>query len=343
MSILFTADLHITDNLRDEYRWGLFPWLAKQARKHKPELVILGGDLTDAKDKHSAVLTNRLVAELAPLRKETHVVFLRGNHDYVDEDNPFFGFLKRFKNMSVVLKPTIMSYEGGVILLLPNTRNYQKAWAGLTFSQANMIFCHQTFDGSVAENGQRMDGIPHTVFGQTPAFSGDIHKPQKVGQNIIHVGAPYHIRFGDEFKPRVLLIHSPYKTTDLHFPTVRKFLVQLDEQPLKKLAQQIERRDMREGDQLKVRVFLPRSEYSQWPEMKKQIAKLAQRSGLELWGSELRALANPEASQDRVQGASRAPGRANPGKALAAYGRKAGLSPALVEAGKMLLGAARQG
>lgn len=41
MSILLTSDLHLTDRDRDEYRWGLFPWLKEQIAVYKPRILLL--------------------------------------------------------------------------------------------------------------------------------------------------------------------------------------------------------------------------------------------------------------------------------------------------------------
>jgi len=44
MSILITSDLHLTDRDRDEYRWGLFPWIAEQIDKHEVSTLLFLGD-----------------------------------------------------------------------------------------------------------------------------------------------------------------------------------------------------------------------------------------------------------------------------------------------------------
>ncbi|HWY34909.1 MAG TPA: hypothetical protein VNX68_09695, partial [Nitrosopumilaceae archaeon] len=69
MSILITSDLHLTDKDRDEYRWGLFPWLKQQIISYKPTTLLFLGDTTDAKDRHSAKLTNRIVDCFTDLAK----------------------------------------------------------------------------------------------------------------------------------------------------------------------------------------------------------------------------------------------------------------------------------
>ena len=58
--ILVIGDLHLTDQPKDAYRFGIFKWIKKQIEKHQPEYTVILGDLTDKKDKHSAGLVNRI-------------------------------------------------------------------------------------------------------------------------------------------------------------------------------------------------------------------------------------------------------------------------------------------
>lgn len=48
-SAIMISDLHLTDSPRDEYRWGLFPWLREQIKVYKIEHLLILGDITDRK------------------------------------------------------------------------------------------------------------------------------------------------------------------------------------------------------------------------------------------------------------------------------------------------------
>ena len=101
--MIITTDLHLTNRERDAYRWDLFPWLEKKlATTDSTDLVILG-DLTDAKDGHSAALVNRITDTLANL--PVQVTILKGNHDYIDEETPFFRFLNKLDNVHFIVQP----------------------------------------------------------------------------------------------------------------------------------------------------------------------------------------------------------------------------------------------
>ena len=87
-------------------------------------------------------------------------------------------------------------------------------------------------------------------------WSGDVHVPQKIG-NIEYVGAPYPIRFGDNFTGRVVVIDRGVQT-DWHYDTIRKVHATI--------TQTLELRDykLRKGDQLKVTLKLSASEMHEW-------------------------------------------------------------------------------
>lgn len=342
MSIIASADLHLTDKPSDEYRWGLFPFLIKQVRKTGAKFVVLAGDITDAKDKHSAILTNRMVDNLAMLGKEAMVIILRGNHDYIDEGNPFFGFARHLKNVSFIVKPTLMILTGYEVLLLPNTRDYEKDWKGLDFAAPKFIFAHQTFDGCLTENGTRLPGIPPSVFAGTKAkvFSGDIHVPQKIGKNIEYIGAPYRIRFGDSFEPRVLFIGDDGKTEDLKLSVQSKVLVDLSspssaKEVVKLLNRALDKAEVFNGDQVKVRVSMKRSAFADWPAIRAAIVVAAVDNGIELVGPEL--VAELTKSEKPKDGQKLLVEAVSPLGMLQAYAKKKALPNELKIAGEAIL------
>lgn len=363
MKILFTADLHFTDNPRDEYRWGLLPWLAKMVRQHRVDLVIIGGDITDAKDKHSSVLVNRLVRGLAEIAMEAPIKALKGNHDYIDEGEPFFGFVNEFPafkseggqlhGIDFLVEPDIIQLQGpeGKIALLPNTKDWEGAWSGRKWSQYELIFAHATFDGCESESGFKLTGIPPAFFkGAKKVWSGDIHKPQMVGRNIEYVGAPYRIRFGDAFKPRVVLLERSasgiWSTIDLHYRTQGKHLVEIiNPKGPGAAARELEYTKetggltIYEGDQVKVRVRLPRSAYPDWPEIKAAIIEEAQLAKLQLTGPELVSLEEP-APKRASAGKDTLRDTHSPREELESYAEEKELSQELEDAGRRFLEAA---
>ena len=339
MSSLVTADLHLTDNPRDEYRWGIFPWLAKTAKSYGIKEILLLGDLTDAKDRHSAVLTNRMTNGIGMLTDICDVIVLRGNHDYINEAEPFFGFIDAFNGKHVctfITEPAAVVLSIGRCLLLPNTRNYEEAWKGLDLIDQDYIFTHQTYDGCLTENGTELPGIPPSVLAKTQAkvFSGDIHVPQKISKNIEYVGAPYRCRFGDSYDARILMIgrtkDGKHQQQDLKFKTITKHLVEIKSRPSIR-TQMASQDEIYAGDQVKVRVRLPRSLYPEWPAMRAEIIEYAAKLEWELTGPEL--IAEPEAPTTGAKAKSAPVGGYLPKEALGAYADQKELEPALRKAG----------
>ena len=222
MSALAIADLHLNSKNRDGYRHLFMRNFPKLVQKHKPDWTIILGDLTDEKDKHDAWLVNRIVDYIAELRELSRVIVLRGNHDYIDVEDPFFQFLSHLDRVSFISRPTLVKLDDmGQCMFLPHARNYQREWGDAVYEKKfNWIFAHNTFEGASAGHGRRLDGIPTKTLGSNRVISGDVHVPQSF-ENITYVGAPYTINFGDDYKPRVLLIDKKIESVAVAGPQKR--------------------------------------------------------------------------------------------------------------------------
>lgn len=284
MSVLVTADIHLTDKDRDQHRWSLFPWLVATAKKNLVKQVVVCGDLTDVKDRHSAVLTNRLCSELVSITKNNiEVVVLLGNHDYIDPKNPFFAFVDKFECVRFIHKATLLDLSIGTSLFIPSTSEFEQVFKEWVTPGVKYVFSHQTFDGSQCENGSLLKGIPLGVFKDFKGtiYSGDIHTPQKISKYGEYVGSPYRIDFGDTFLPRILLINDDGSTKDLYFPSIGKYLYTIGS------IQDLKKEKAQEGAQVKIRVKLRRRDYDLWPELKQQIKEYAEAKRWQLFGPEL--------------------------------------------------------
>lgn len=274
---LLLTDLHWTDKPKDEYRWPLVDWVITQIAMHKVEHVFCLGDITDAKNNHSSTLVNRVVKSFARIAKRARVTIIKGNHDYVDPDNPYFGFLNWVPGVDFVVHPvTSASIDGKNFMFLPHTRQPELTWKGLDFSQPDFIFMHQTVGGALANNGYRLDGLSPKLFGKKHGdiYSGDIHTPQKVGR-INYVGSPYHVVFGDNWEGRCQLLSRGGETTDLFFPTLRKHVLDVaDAEDLLDLYDNYTGQ-LRAGDQVKIRIHLAQSELVDWGKHKSRALAIA--------------------------------------------------------------------
>lgn len=281
---ILASDLHLTANPADEYRWGLFPWLCGELRAEKAETLLLLGDLTDAKDYHPAQLVNRVVDGIQQLRASVRrVVILCGNHDLLKSGNMFFEFLHHLPGVDVITQPTEDAAAGELTYYLPHSRDPALAWKGLDFSHYRYLFMHQTVKGSIASNGQQMDGEALPELNAGKVWSGDIHVPQVIG-GVEYVGSPYHVHFGDRFVPRCVAIDYQHRQFDLHYPCLSR--VTLDVGSIGELGDAVDL--LRRGDQVKVRVALHESEKHTWKAVRAEAAAMIREADLELHGLELR-------------------------------------------------------
>lgn len=324
MTAIITSDLHFNERPRDQYRWGLIPWLCEN---HKADELIIGGDLTDAKDRHSAQLVNRLYNAILDASVKYRVIILKGNHDYIDKNHPFFEFLGNNSDVIFVAEPTELILSIGRALFVPAGVN----WSELTWNiHCDFLFAHATFSGAKAENGSTMTGVdPAMVKGFSgKVFSGDIHVPQVLNRTIEYIGAPYHTRFGDCFDPRIIRITGSgklIKQEDLHFPAPRKwtYIIGKPDHLLDEKA--------KKGDHVKVKCQLRRADYVYWKEYRAEIQAIAERRGWELYGVEPVALEITPKEKDEVQNVMM------PGELIEAYVKKHKASKDHLRIGKELL------
>lgn len=191
------------------------------------ELVFILGDLTDLKDRHPSKLVNRIVDNL--MLVEADFAILKGNHDYRDPDWPFFHFLRVVGGQGKVeyfRDPGLLPLRDYKVVMIPHTNDIVGARKSMRkeLEKADYVFLHHTFKGAIASNGHELDGTNASLFAEPAGgvFSGDIHVPQSVG-NVEYVGAPYVIRFGDTYEPRLIVLDiDTGDKEDLHYPSIRK-------------------------------------------------------------------------------------------------------------------------
>ena len=273
MSALVTADLHFTTSPHDEYRWGIIDWLCEN--NQGVDEILLLGDYTNPKDSHPGLLVNRFKQAIDQLRSYFSGVFLLyGNHDGLTRETAYWKFLNGMRdNVHFITHSAYAELSIGKVLFLP---------AGIDWSliQNNVvikyIFAHVTFEGAISESGFQLTGVPLSEPDRLGVYviSGDAHKPQRIGKFVEYVGAPYHIRFGDQYEPRVMRIGNDGTHSDLHFPA-----------PLKKVydirsLEDFEKLPLDHNQHAKIRVHLDRGELTDWPLIQDGIKQLSENMGL---------------------------------------------------------------
>lgn len=357
MTILISSDWHLNDKPRDRYRHD---WvrneLPRLIDKHEVATLLMLGDMTDEFDNHPASLVNEVIDHLTCINMSDCVVcggggfsspgtgynnvcdecggqrqrpvsiyLMRGNHDYVDPNCPFFKFTAAIPRVTWINEPRLIEIDGTRMLFLPHTRDYKKDWADVDFSKADICFAHNTFDGTISESGMQLEGIPPSAIPEDlPVISGDIHKRQDV-KHITYVGSPYTIDFGDSYKPRVLVL-TDGKVKSIACSGAQKRLIVTDigkDQAFKCL-------DGLGDDIVKLRVTVSKNEQENWPTIKRQIAEEAIKRGVRLHAIEA-VMDGPTSTSKRYKAPTDKPRRDD--EVVTAYCKSRKVADELLEVG----------
>ncbi len=282
---ILCGDTHLTDNAKDSYRFGLFDWIAKQQALKETVATFLAGDLTDAKDRHSATLVNKVVEGLLKLKPPVYIAM--GNHDYRDHKNPFFKFLNHIEGINFVTEPTLVT-AGKRMAVIPHYRTQDEFTRAVNVvgRAADCFLVHQTFAGAVAESGVLLNGLsasPIEAFDPPlGCYAGDVHRPQTQGI-VTYIGCPYQVRFGDDFEPSCVYLSKSGKEQELWFDAPRKWSMKVrgPENLLNRRGQ------FYQGDQIKLTIEVPREEMVDWKRIRSEVLAACKQLKLEVYGVKL--------------------------------------------------------
>lgn len=230
--ILITADIHLSANPTEDYRFRVFKSLQSKAQAYEANAIVIAGDLTHNKDSHPSRLVGRVVDELVALSAITPVYVVMGNHDCHDPAQPFFKFLNHIEGIRFVSEAEQVVIAGTTVNLLPwspnNHRGIQLSKAPWT--KAPLTIMHQHIAGASSPYGVEIQGgmSTHKLRGlksRSRIIAGDIHSIQKVGP-VEYVGSPHPVSFGENHKPRFIL-WSPDEELSLPVPSIRKMTVDI--------------------------------------------------------------------------------------------------------------------
>lgn len=284
---VLVSDLHLTDASRDAYRWEVWSQIRAVIKAYKSRFVFILGDLTDAKDNHSAVLVNRMVNELVALVDMGPEVFiLRGNHDGLDPRTPYFGFLDKLVNVNFFSSASAIKLGEGKqsVLMLPHHPYTEADFVKLKADNPaiGVALAHITVNGSASAipGAKALSGIPVAAVEALgcPVYSGDVHKPQRVGP-VYYLGSPYHTNFGDDFAGALYYTDATGKLRRILTDLPKR--VKLDCPTLDDLHTRLGT-DVEAGDQLKVSVELEPEQVAEWLEIDKSVKKAINDVGAEL-------------------------------------------------------------
>jgi DNA repair exonuclease SbcCD nuclease subunit len=285
---IICGDLHLTDQARDSYRFGIFDWIKRQQAKRHVAATFLSGDITDSKDRHSATLVNKIVSGLTQLKPPIYIVM--GNHDYSrDKTNPFFKFLNHIEGLKFITEPTVIKAQHArAIALIPHCRTqaeFDDAVRNCAGVKPSAFLVHQTFDGAIAETGARLSGLAASPIEllnpPLGVYAGDVHKPQTQGV-VTYVGCPYHVRFGDNFDPRSIWVDDNGRHTNLEFNAPRKWAL-----TVRGPENILNNKNLYEEDQVKLTIEVAREDSVEWKAIKQDVLAACKELKLEVHGVKL--------------------------------------------------------
>lgn len=290
---LMTTDLHLTSNESDNYRWEIFPFIKKLIKREDINYLVFLGDLTEEKDNHNSILINRICKEFKELSYDLIKIFiLKGNHDYYNEDNPFFYFLNNSYNNNIwfITEPLELYDELNNYLFLPNTKDPIEKWKNFNFKKYDYIFMHQPIVGAIGMNEYEIKkGLPSdyfTIRKDAVIYSGDIHKKQKIG-NITYIGTPYPIYFGDNTENSGLYIVDIIEREEriIPFPTIKKMNIEIF--PFENNMNDF---NLSADDQIKVKVNLHQRDLFNYDKIKKEIQNYCKENNIYLKSIEMKII-----------------------------------------------------
>jgi DNA repair exonuclease SbcCD nuclease subunit len=189
---LFVGDPHVTpDDLNDAKALAFLinATLDANVLENHIDGLILAGDLYHTHAIIHAEVQFFWWAFFESLRKRIlDVIVLKGNHDAPGVEGSLATALIAHVEQATVVawRPTVKNN----ILFCPYTSATQLVKWSEQYPECETLVCHQTFDGSVYENGFFAgDGVDPNLIKQKGIVSGHIHTPQEFGK-VWYPGAP---------------------------------------------------------------------------------------------------------------------------------------------------------
>ena len=318
--MLVISDLHLTADPADDYRWGFLETLYDLAANDKQVLIL--GDITDRRDRHPADLVNAFIHCLRYLTENigAEVTILQGNHDrpVYSSVHAYWSFLNGLNKIQFVTKPQAM--DGAI--LLPYHDKPEDAWEHIDFWPFRTAFAHIPM--------RQLDQLVTLLPRMPPIiYSGDEHPPKTVGK-VTYVGAPHPVKYGDDYRCRILQLDANYaiaRDITLHPPGRRMIDI--------KTAADLANISVNSGDSAKVRLHLELDQARDWSTEQAKITAWALEHGVALTSVE------PMVAIPTLNSAI--PEAGDPESVLTAYMDAMNMQPPVRDAGRGLLAAYNEG
>lgn len=200
------------------------------------------------------------------------IILLAGNHDKPLTGPYFWEFINHQSNIFYITHPV----SDSDIYLLPFSSNPVEDWKDLDLASKSALFMHQTVAGVLVEGDRRLESrhkLP--LLPNIPIFSGDVHRPQICG-NIVYIGVPHPVRFGESWANRVILIQDgDFKNyREIPVTSIKRDIVDISS------SQELNQAKYKSGDMLRVRYNLTGQDLTAWPKEEQFIRNWAKERGV---------------------------------------------------------------
>jgi DNA repair exonuclease SbcCD nuclease subunit len=185
--LLFVGDPHAEPHsLKDCAALGKL--VLDKAQEHQATVVLVGDLYHTHNIIHADVQYFWWCFFAAAKERGINVIVLKGNHDAPSTAGTRATALIAHIHqcVTVLYEPKVL----GGVLFCPYAPGEQLVEWSQAHPEAKTLFCHQTFNGSVYENGFFAgDGVDPHAIAQEHIISGHIHAPQEFGK-VWYPGAP---------------------------------------------------------------------------------------------------------------------------------------------------------
>lgn len=243
MNILLIGDPHFKNNNHLETDVFVKETLIHvEKEKDNIDFIVILGDVLDTHEKINLQSLCRATNFIRKLAKLKFTFVLVGNHDrinnkvFLTEEHSLIG-LKNNNNIQIVDK--VLKFRHFIFVPYVQPGLFNKALETINFdiSEIKSIFAHQEFYGA------KMKSITSTIGDKwpreyPPVFSGHIHSFQKVQDNIIYIGTPYQINFGESDDKALLMLKINKENYDfkrVFLPYIKKKTLKIQAKDLKEI------------------------------------------------------------------------------------------------------------
>ena len=224
---LLFSDIHVHPHKKSQARLNdclqALEWVFETAKKEKVNCVLFGGDLLHDRQKIDTLTYVKVYNILSKYQNEGFKIYLVvGNHDMWFSNDWSVTSVKPFgsiKNIEVIAEPKNLNLFGVDWFFLPYTHNPVDELKKCTTDISNTyLLGHLSIDGAklnssgsvadvVIEHDGDMIKISKDLFLKFKiAFFGHYHSYQKLAENVMYIGSPLQLSYGESGDKKHVII-----------------------------------------------------------------------------------------------------------------------------------------